>query len=77
MLSDEITKLENLCALDYLDCLNEETKEKLIGLCMGWNILSENEDETLSGETYGENYEEEEDEEEKEEEENDSILDNI
>ena len=58
-----------MCALDYLGCLNEETKEKLIGLCMDRNLLI-SEDETLSGETDEDKYEEggEEEEEEKGEE---------
>ena len=63
MLVEEIQKLEKMCALDYLGCLNEETKEKLIGLYMGRNLLN-SDDETLSGETNEEKYEEEEEEEE-------------
>ena len=63
MLVEEIQKLEKMCALDYLGCLNEETKEKLIGLCMDRNLLN-SDDETLSGETNEEKYEEEEEEEE-------------
>ena len=67
MLEEEIQKLEKMCALDYLCCLNEETKEKLIGLCMDRNLLI-SEDETLSGETDEDKYEEgEEEDEEKEE----------
>ena len=70
ILEEEIQKLEKMCALDYLGCLNEETKEKLIGLCMDRNIFN-SEDETLSGETDEDKYEEgkEEEEEGKEEEE--------
>ena len=63
MLVEEIQKLEKMCALDYLGCLNEETKEKLIDLCMDRNLLN-SDDETLSGETNEEKYEEEEEEEE-------------
>ena len=59
MLVEEIQKLEKMCALDYLGCLNEETKEKLIGLCMDRNLLN-SDDETLSGETNEEKYEKEE-----------------
>ena len=59
MLVEEIQKLEKMCALDQLGCLNEETKEKLIGLCMDRNLLN-SDDETLSGETNEEKYEKEE-----------------
>ena len=67
-LVEEIQNLEKMCALDYLGYLNEETKEKLIGLCMDKNLLN-SENETLSGETVEENYKELEEEEEDEEEE--------
>ena len=57
-----------MCPLDYLGYLNEETKEKLIGLCMDKNLLN-SDNETLSGETDEENYKEWEEEEEEEDEE--------
>jgi len=75
MLEEEIKKLEKMCPLDYLSCLNEETKEKLIGLCMDRNILNSLEDETIYGDTEEEVEEEEENE--FEEDEKDSILANI
>ena len=34
---EEIEKLEKMAPLDYLSILNEETKEKLIGLCLDKN----------------------------------------
>ena len=40
MLEEEIKKLEKMCPLDYLSCLNEETKEKLIGLLTDRNNIS-------------------------------------
>ena len=48
MLEEEIQKLEKMNALDYLSVLNEETKEKLIGLCMDRNLLDSDE-ETFGG----------------------------
>ena len=57
-LEEEIQKLEGMNALDYLLVLNEETKEKLIGLCMDRNLI--NSDEDTFGETEIENSEEEE-----------------
>ena len=56
-LVEEIQNLEKMCALDYLGYLNEETKEKLIGLCMDKNLLN-SDNETLSGETDEEKYQE-------------------
>ena len=47
-LEEEIQKLEKMNALDYLSVLNDETKEKLIGLCMNRNILDSDE-ETFVG----------------------------
>ena len=41
-----------MCALDYLKLLNEETKERLIGLCLDRKLLS------LDGETEYEEGEE-------------------
>ena len=72
-LVEEIKNLEKMCALDYLGYLNEETKEKLIGLCMDKNLLN-SDNETLSGETDEENYKEWEEEEEEEDEEEEMIL---
>ena len=62
MLKEEIQKLEKMKALDYLTVLNEETKEKLIGLCMDRNILDSDE-ETFGGSEENDSAEEEEDEE--------------
>ena len=62
MLEEEIQKLEKMKALDYLTVLNEETKEKLIGLCMDRNILDSDE-ETFGGSEENDSAEEEEDEE--------------
>lgn len=39
ILEEEIKKLENMCPLDYLSVLNDETKEKLIGLCMDRHLI--------------------------------------
>ena len=47
-IEEEIQKLEKMNALDYLSVLNDETKEKLIGLCMDRNILDSDE-ETFGG----------------------------
>ena len=58
-LEEEIQKLEGMDALNYLLVLNEETKEKLIGLCMDRKLL--NSDEETIGET--ELYDSEEEEE--------------
>ena len=44
MIEEEIQKLEKMNALDYLSVLNEETKEKLIGLCMDRNLLDSDEE---------------------------------
>ena len=48
MLEEEIQNLEKMNALDYLSVLNEETKEKLIGLCMDRDLLDSDE-ETFGG----------------------------
>ena len=48
----KIKDLEGMCALDYLNLINEETKEKLIGLCLNRKLLS------LDGETEYEEGEE-------------------
>ena len=45
---EEIEKLEKMEALDYLSLLNDETKEKLIGLCLDKKLL---EDFNEEGET--------------------------
>ena len=50
-------------ALDYLTVLNEETKEKLIVLCMDRNLLDTDE-ETFGGSEENDSAEEEEEEEE-------------
>ena len=46
---EEIEKLEEMEALDYLSALNDEIKEKLIGLCLDRKLVEDfNEDgETL------------------------------
>ena len=48
-------ELEEMCALDYLKILNEETKDRLIGLCLDRKLLS------LDGETEYEEGEESDD----------------
>ena len=48
----KINDLERMSALDYLTLLNEETKERLIGLCLDRKLLS------LDGETEYEEGEE-------------------
>ena len=59
---EEIEKLEKMEALDYLTVLNDETKEKLIGLCLDQKLLDDfNEDEeTLFDEDKMENETDEE-----------------
>ena len=47
-------------ALDYLGILNEETKEKLIGLCMDRGLFKSFDDEIINGETDIDGEEEEE-----------------
>ena len=43
---EEIEKLQKMEALDYLSVLNDEVKEKLIGLCLDRKLLEDfNEDE--------------------------------
>ena len=63
MLEEEIQNWENMSALDYLRILNEETKEKLIGLCMERGLFKSFDDETINGEKDIDGEEEEEDEE--------------
>ena len=63
MLEEEIKNLEDMSALDYLGILNEETKEKLIGLCMDRGLFKSFDDETINGETDIDGEEGEEDEE--------------
>ena len=52
-----------MSALDYLGILNEETKEKLIGLCKDRDLFKSFDEETINGETDLDGEEEEEDEE--------------
>ena len=52
VIEKKIKDLEGMCALDYLNLINEETKEKLIGLCLNRKLLS------LDGETEYEEGEE-------------------
>ena len=52
VIEKKIKDLEGMCALDYLKSINEETKEKLIGLCLNRKLLS------LDGETEYEEGEE-------------------
>jgi len=63
MLEEEIKNLEDMSALDYLGILNEETKEKLIGLCKDRDLFKSFDEETINGETDLDGEEEEEDEE--------------
>ena len=64
VLKEEKQKLENMCPLEYLSILNEDTKQKLIGLCMDRTLLDE---ETLDGSEKHDDEEEEEIEEEEKE----------
>ena len=55
VIEKKIEELEGMCALDYLKILNEETKDRLIGLCLDRKLLS------LDGETEYEEGEESDD----------------
>ena len=39
VMEEELEKIKKMKALEYLDILNIETKEKLIGLCLDKHIL--------------------------------------
>ena len=53
---EEIEKLEKIEALDYLSVLNDDIKEKLIGLCLDRKLI---EDFNEDGETDNDEIEEE------------------
>ena len=39
MMEEELNKMEEMTALEYLEKLNNEKKEKLMGLCLDKNIF--------------------------------------
>ena len=43
-LEKDIKKLKNMTAVEYLENLNPEIKEQLIGLCLSKNILEDDDD---------------------------------
>ena len=59
-IGDKAKEIEKITALQYLESLNDDIKEKLIGLCLDKNIT-----ESLSNDST-ENYDDEEEEEEEE-----------
>ena len=38
-MEDRINEIKNMTAIEYLNILNEETKQKLIGLCLNKKML--------------------------------------
>ena len=45
---EKLKKLKEITPVEYLNILNEETKTKLIGLCLNKNILDSYEDDDLT-----------------------------
>ena len=39
LMEERINEIKNMTAIEYLNTLNEETKQKLIGLCLNKKIL--------------------------------------
>ena len=54
-LEKDIKKLQNMMAVEYLENLNPEIKEQLIGLCLSKKILENMDDDS---ENYSEDTEE-------------------
>ena len=72
-MQENIEDIKNMSPIEYLNVLNEETKQKLIGLCINKKILEANENDSCldnQDEETREIIEEEEEEEESESEEN-------
>ena len=55
---DDIKKMEKMSALDYLSIISEETKEKLIGLCLDRELEFLDDDTRFDDEEFGEEEEE-------------------
>lgn len=47
LMDEEIKKFSDMSQIEYLDLLNEDTKEKLIGLCLNRKILEAYENDSL------------------------------
>ena len=67
-LEEKVKEIEKMTAIQYLETLNDDIKEKLIGLCLDKNIT-----ESLSNDST-ENYDDEEEEVEEEEAEEDEQI---
>lgn len=59
MMEEKVKKIEKMTAVQYLETLNDEAKEKLIGLCLNRNIT----ESLRTDETDNDEYDQEEDEE--------------
>jgi hypothetical protein len=67
-MEEKIKEIEKMSAIEYLNILNDETKEKLIGLCLNKKILETYENDSLFNEQETNEKEEEDADEEEEEE---------
>ena len=67
MMEENVEKIQKMTALEYLDILNKETKENLIGLCFNKNILNPLDETTNETDNEEEEVEREENEVEEEE----------
>ena len=69
-MQENIKDIKNMSPIEYLNVLNEETKQKLIGLCINKKILEAYENDSFNQDEETLEIIEEEEEEESESEEN-------
>ena len=63
VIENDIEKIKNMSAIEYLDILNNKAKEKLIGLCLDKSILDNIDDNSTTNNEDSEEFEESEDDE--------------
>ena len=63
VIENDIEKIKNMSAIEYLDILNNKAKEKLIGLCLDKSILDIIDDNSTTNDEDSEEFEESEDDE--------------
>ena len=63
VIENDIEKIKNMSAIEYLDILNNKAKEKLIGLCLDKSILDNIDDNSTTNDEDSEEFEESEDDE--------------
>ena len=71
LMEERINEIKNMTAIEYLNTLNEETKQKLIGLCLNKKMLELFESDEVTNEVDNEKVEHNSDDDFGEEEEED------